>query len=293
MYRLMRYIEEFLAGHKKSIVMLLILIAVTGGLLGIRYYKSTREDPNFCATCHMMQESFRSWEKSEHRDVICQKCHRLTLLEQNKLLVAYVVKGYTAPQEQTHGRVAPWRTCRACHMQEAQQGSVSMRKSYGHARHVFMEGIDCIKCHSSKLHNFEPDERACITCHTDRLVHGLGMEGLSCLKCHSYGEDSPKMISEDKCRRCHTDVSTGGPMARIHCNECHKPHEVIKMTNADCMGNCHGNEARVGQHGLHLEKTDMGCIDCHRAHDWVVGKKEAPSLCNRCHALKDPMTFIF
>ncbi len=114
----------------------------------------------------------------------------MTMLEQNRLLVAYVMTGYTSPSEEKHGRVAPWQTCRGCHLDEAQQGSVSMRKSFGHARHVFMENIECLKCHSGDQHNFGPDEGACVDCHADRLVHGLGMEGLSCLKCHSYGEET-------------------------------------------------------------------------------------------------------
>jgi nitrate/TMAO reductase-like tetraheme cytochrome c subunit len=294
MFRIVHFIEEFLAEHKGAILVLLLLIAITGGILGHRYYKDTRENPEFCATCHMMQESFRSWELSAHRDIICQHCHRMSMLEQNKLLITYVMTGYTSPQEETHGRVEPWKSCRDCHMQEARQGSMTMRKSHGHARHVFMENIDCLECHDTDLHNFGPDEQACKKCHEDRLVHGLGMEGLECLNCHSYAEETVDTVSDEKCLVCHKDIPRKGfPMAQMHCFDCHKPHVQLKLKSADCLGQCHGNESRVGQHGLHMRETELECLDCHKSHHWEVGKKEAPGLCDRCHRMKDPNTFIY
>lgn len=293
MQKVIEFIEEFLREHRKSIIVLLLLVSITGGLLGLRYYKKIRTDPDFCATCHMMQESYKGWQLSSHRDIICQKCHRLSLSEQNKLLMTYVITGYTEPREQAHGKVEPWNSCRECHLLTAQQGSVSMRKSYGHARHVFMQEIDCADCHSAQLHNFAPDEKSCQNCHEDKLVHGLGMAGLTCLNCHSFGAETARMVSDKKCFGCHEEMPRAGPMASFHCFACHKPHGKIQLTNADCLGNCHGNEATVGQHGLHMEKTELGCLDCHKAHSWTVGEKEAPGLCDRCHATKDPRTFIY
>jgi len=293
MSRLMQFMDEFLAEHRGKIIVLLLLIAIIGGILGFRYYKDTQENPQFCATCHLMQDSFQSWERSVHRDIICQRCHKMSMLEQNRLLITYVLTGYTSPQKEKHGRVAPWNSCKECHMQAVEQGSVSMRKSHGHARHVFMEGIECLECHDTDLHNFGPNEKACKRCHEDKLVHGLGMEGLACLNCHSYGEDTTETVSDSKCMECHKDIPRKGyPMAQMHCFQCHKPHAKLKFTNDDCLGNCHGNEARVGQHGEHL-KRNLGCLDCHKAHTWAVGKKEARGLCNRCHRMKDPNTFIY
>ena len=294
MLRIVHLIEEFLAGHRSAILLLLLLVAIVGGILGFRYYKDISENPEFCATCHMMQDSFRSWEISRHNDIICQRCHKMSLLEQNKLLIKYVMTGYTSPQEEVHGRVEPWKSCKGCHFEEAKQGSITMRKSHGHARHVFMENIECMECHYTDLHNFGPNEQACSGCHTDRLVHGLGMEGLACLNCHSYAEETPEIVSDRKCLRCHKDIPREAlPMSRMHCFQCHKPHAKIKLTSDDCMGNCHGGEARVGQHGFHMEKTELQCLDCHKAHVWRVGKAEAPNLCNRCHPIKDPQTFIY
>jgi len=289
--------ERFFYENRAAIVLLLILISLIGGVLGYRYFKYTKNDPSFCATCHIMQESFKSWERSKHGDIICQRCHRMSILEQNRLLMLYVARGYTSPKGrglgQTHGKIEPWRACRDCHLGEALQGSISLRNSFGHARHVFMQNLECMNCHSGELHNFMPNERACSNCHKDKLVHGLGMEGLSCLRCHSFGERAPTLVSSQRCRGCHTKMPRTGPMASFECFQCHKPHGKIKLTSADCLGSCHGNEAMVGQHGLHINRAKLECLYCHKAHTWRVGKTEAKILCQRCHELRDPMRFIY
>jgi len=284
----MRFIEE----NQKAIVILLLLVSIIGGVAGLRYYKHTREDPEFCISCHMMKEAFKSWQMSKHRDFTCQTCHTMSILEQNRMLIAYVIKGGSSIKQQ-HGRVSPWNTCRGCHLSDAEQGSLTLNKSYGHAKHVFMQKISCSKCHTGSLHNFLPDEQACSECHADKLIHGMGMEGLSCLKCHSYSEKAPKMVSKERCIHCHKDMPAKGIMSSLNCFDCHHPHGKIKPSNQDCLKNCHGNEAKVGQHNLHLTKAGLKCQDCHKAHVWSVGKKEARQLCSRCHKLKNPETFIY
>ncbi len=293
MRRLFGFCGRFFEERKGTIVLLLLVVSLIGVVSGWRYMKYTRSDPQFCATCHVLQESFVGWEKSSHRDIICQECHRMSVLEQNRLLMVYVLKGYTAPAEHAHGRLKPWKSCRGCHIDAVKQGAITLRASYGHARHVFMENIECMRCHSPQGHDFKPDERACGGCHADRLVHGLGMEGLSCLKCHSYGEKTSRPVSSERCMGCHKDIPRSGPMAGLRCLECHKPHGKIKLQSADCLGQCHGNEASVGQHGIHMKKTGIACLDCHKAHKWTVGPKEAKRLCARCHPLRDPRSFIY
>jgi len=285
---------NFFEENQKSIVFLLLLLSVVGAVVGYRYYEHTREDPEFCASCHLMQEAFKTWQMSKHRDLQCQTCHAMSLLEQNRLFVSFVVQGEKSIK-QAHGRIEPWNACKGCHITEAAQGSITLRKSYGHAQHVFMQRINCSKCHTGggNLHAFAPNEKACSGCHTDKMIHGMGMEGLSCLKCHSYGEKVPKMTSNERCLTCHKNLPLVGTMSSLKCFDCHHPHGRLKPLSRDCLKMCHGNEARVGQHDLHMKKTDMECLDCHKAHKWSVGKKEAKNLCNRCHKLKDPATFIY
>ncbi len=284
---------SFIEENQKAIVFLLLLLTILGGVVGFRYYRYTKEDPQFCTKCHMMQEAFKTWQLSKHRDFPCQRCHQISMLEQNKMLISYVVKGTETTTKQTHGRISPWNSCKDCHLSEVSQGSVTLSNSYGHARHVFMQHISCSNCHTGSSHTFAPNEQACSGCHREKVIHGMGMEGLSCLKCHSYGEKAPEMINMNRCLTCHKDIPSKGTMSSLKCFDCHHPHGKIKPSSRDCLKACHGSEARVGQHNLHLIKAALVCLDCHKAHRWTIGKKEARELCSRCHALKDPATFIY
>jgi len=293
MLRLLEALERWLGKHKALVLALLVGVAVLGAGVGWRYWRYTQNSPEFCATCHMMQESFRSWQRSRHWDVRCQQCHQMGAVELNRLLVAYVLRGATAPQRQLHGRAAPWQACRGCHVQDIQQGSISLRRSYGHARHVFMENLGCQRCHSGSMHGFTPNQEACRRCHRDRLVHGLGMEGLQCLNCHSYGEEAPKMVSSGRCRDCHQGLPTQGVMAQLNCFDCHYPHGRISPRSQDCLRACHGNEVEVGQHRRHIQQVGLQCLSCHKAHHWRIGQRQARGLCDRCHPMKDPRSFIY
>ncbi len=284
--------RTFFSEHYRSIVVLLLLITIIGGVVGYRYYRHTREDPEFCLSCHMMQEAVKNWQMSKHRDFTCQVCHSMNIFEQNRMLVAYVVKGMKTTK-QMHGRVSPWNTCKECHLSEVAQGSKTLSNSYGHARHVFMQQIGCNKCHSGEQHTFTPSEQACSGCHTDKLIHGMGMEGLSCLNCHSYSEKEPQLISKERCLRCHKDYPQTGIMASLQCFDCHHPHGKIKPSSQDCLKSCHGSESKVGQHNLHMTRAKLQCLDCHKAHRWEVGPEEAKKLCTRCHGYKNPDSFIY
>ncbi len=270
----------------------IVIVAILGIMVGYRYYRYSQEDPQYCASCHLMKEAFTEWQKGRHRDIVCQRCHQLSILEQNQLLVAYVVKGGKQRFSQTHGRKKPWNACKKCHIEEVAQGSITLNKSYGHALHVFMQQIECRTCHKGTVHDFHPNEKACQGCHKDRGVHGIGMEAFSCLKCHSFSEKTPSMIPRDRCIKCHSHIPKTGPMSNLLCHECHKPHGQIKPTSNVCISECHSNEASVGQHGLHI-KVGLDCLYCHKPHSWRVGKQKARIICTKCHQYKEPEVFIY
>ncbi len=277
---------------RPAILLIILLVCLILILKGYKYYEYTKTDPEFCNTCHLVEEGVRTWRLSKHSNLICQRCHVLTLIEENRLLLAFAIKG-SWRVKQTHGSIKPWEGCLDCHVQDASQGSVSLRTSYGHARHVFMQDIKCNACHRGDIHDFRADSKKCQTCHKDKLVHGMGMAGLYCLNCHRFGETKPKMVSQERCFECHKTIPTKGVMSGVKCFDCHKPHGQLKMESKDCLGTCHGNETRVGQHGKHLALGKLQCIDCHKPHTWVIKKENAPGLCDRCHPLRDPMTFIY
>lgn len=282
-------IIRFIESAKPIVILLIAVVVVMGAVTGYKYYQYTESDPRYCELCHIMKEPIKSWQKSAHRDAVCQRCHSMNLLEQNRLLLGYVVQGGTSLPPQKHGRVTPWDSCTSCHLDEAAQGSITLRKSYGHARHVFMEKIDCSKCHTAALHNFTPDEKNCLVCHTDKGVHGMGMESFACLSCHIYGE-APSMPKKERCVTCHKDIPASGFMSKVDCRNCHKPHGKIKPTANDCLSSCHTNQDTIGRHDRHLH---ISCLECHKAHTWKVGQELALSLCSKCHEYRDPLSFIF
>lgn len=282
-----------LVDHLKGFVLAaIVIVAILGAMVGYRYYRYTQDEPQYCASCHMMKEAFLEWQKGKHRDVVCQQCHHLSMIEQNQLLVAFVVSGNNRPFSQTHGREKPWKACKKCHMDEMSQAAILLNKSYGHVKHIFMEKIDCNVCHQGTVHDFHPDENACKKCHQNKGVHGMGMEAFSCLKCHLFSENTPSIIPNDKCIKCHNDIPQKGIMAGLLCQQCHKPHGKIKSASSTCAINCHRNEASVGQHGFHLKKG-LNCTDCHEPHSWIIGDKKAATLCSKCHFYKDPSLFIY
>jgi len=57
----MKGFEQFLRENKGPLSFLIILIAVIGAAAGFKYYKYTQENPQFCSSCHLMQEAFKSW----------------------------------------------------------------------------------------------------------------------------------------------------------------------------------------------------------------------------------------
>jgi len=271
-----------------------VLIPLALGVIGLiifnghKLYQFTQKNPQYCQMCHVIKEPVLAWEKSAHRNIICQDCHSMDILSQNKLLLAYIVARDKSSIKQEHGLEKPWDGCKACHLDTASQGGVTVRKSYGHARHVFMEKIACKECHTGDKHNFTPDEKKCLKCHADKGVHGMGMESFACLSCHVYGEKT-SMPQKKKCLVCHNQIPAQGTMSALECQRCHKPHGKLKPADKECLV-CHANQSSIGRHDKHM---NISCLTCHIAHIWRVGAKQAKTLCGKCHAYRDPGSFIF
>lgn len=104
---------------------------------------------------------------------------------------------------------------------------------------MFIEQIQCSKCHSREAHKFLPGERFCLECHKEKVVHGFGMEDMACLDCHIYKADAKGVDSKDlkptraKCLECHksgakVNFPKDGAM-KFDCYQCHKPHVKAKV----------------------------------------------------------------
>lgn len=271
-------------------ILIPVALAVIALILvnGYKTYQFVDKDPQYCQLCHVVEEAHREWRVSGHRDYVCQSCHSMNLISQNKLLLAYIFTWDHSEIRHEHAREKPWANCSQCHLDVARQGGVGLRKSYGHARHVFMEGLSCRECHDGETHNFYPDEQRCFNCHQDKGVHGLGMESFACLVCHSFGETASPPTKES-CITCHKDIPDRGTMSNLECHSCHQPHGDIRPTEAACVA-CHANQDSIGRHDRHV---GISCLKCHHAHTWRVGPELARELCVECHDYRDPMGFIF
>jgi cytochrome c nitrite reductase small subunit len=242
-------------------------------VLAVRYYEYIQKNPEFCSSCHLMEEAYTSWKLSGHRNIVCQDCHKLGMIEQNRLLIKFVLTTDRKTRE-PHGNETPWKVCTTCHWDEAAQGSLMVNKSTGHARHVFRETLACKGCHSRKVHAFRPDRGACLRCHQGWEIHGAGgagMEEISCLRCHAFSSKKQEAFIPDRnhCLSCHRKSLKSSfpdrvPMARLNCYECHKPHVRNKPNDEDCL-RCHTPEV-LNLKPVHT--TGKHCTSCHVPHRW-------------------------
>lgn len=278
--------------HFSALLILLVVFSFAGLAIGLRYSSYIKNAPEYCNNCHTMKESFAGWRNSDHKTVTCQQCHQLGVIEQNMLLVKYIIYG---PEKvpQKHGKKLPWENCGGCHWEQKAQGGDHPEESYGHYRHNF---IQCFNCHPYQDHNFPPDTEACRRCHKEKTVHGAGMEGLTCVSCHIFslreGTEKNRIIpTRHRCMKCHENALKDSfpetaPMGRLECFECHKPHGDIKPNDALCVA-CHGKDLKNNGHLAHKATP---CGKCHKAHLWKA--EDTGKLCSSCHSGRSPEAFL-
>ena len=321
-------LKEPISLKAKLLIIALILVIVSGGgFVSYKFYDFTQNNPKFCVGCHLMQPAYDTWAQSEHKSLNCHDCHHLTVPEQNQLLISFVLHRPTQVPERHKGQVIVSSSyCNRCHTEGKAK---RINKSLFHAKHVYMEQIECTECHGevkadkSGLHHFLPTEKFCTKCHKGKQVHGEGMGGLACINCHT---DRTKDLKPGrlKCLYCHSrdesikkqlkeeatmDVRFFAPDAptikkaikivfdekapmQFYCYECHKPHTPgkVKPHSEDCL-RCHTGVTKIGKHKVHLN-MDMQCKDCHKPHVWRVTEASAKKDCVACHEYRSPRAFF-
>lgn len=308
----------------KIIIASLLLLIIAGiGIGAYKFYDYTQTDPRFCISCHLMKPAFQAWQKSEHQKINCHECHHLSIPEQNRLLISFILhRPTTVPPR--HGKIiVPWKSCASYHIEVSQQypEAPKINRSALHAKHFFMEQIECVKCHGYIVHRFTAEEKFCLKCHQSKVVYGKGMENLPCLNCHT---DRTKDLRPDrgKCLFCHDSekirkeliaggtidirhyplspeiikrtrkikITSDAPM-QFYCYECHKLHTKARPDWGECL-NCHRNISEIGQHKMHVNVMKMKCKECHKPHIWRVTEVQAKKDCTRCHEYREPKRFI-
>jgi nitrate reductase cytochrome c-type subunit len=310
---------------RARIIIIAVLILFTLGSLFTAYKINDyfENDPKACSACHVHDAANLAWSTSVHHGLNCHECHHSTKLDQMRQLYNFVVLGHNKVSPR-HGEViVPWKTCFSCHWDKSDKApdAPSIANSRYHAKHVFMEKIECTKCHGYRTHQFSLEERYCLTCHTDKEVHGTGMEKLACLNCHT---DRTKDLKPGvkKCLFCHgaekyrkelladatldvthfkpdektirraikIDRPENGPM-QFNCYECHKPHKSARPDWGNCLS-CHKNIMAIGKHKIHVQDTVMKCKQCHKPHVWKITDEQAKKTCVECHEYRAPKAFL-
>lgn len=321
-----------LSSKMKTVLLVLLSIMVIGGTVGAYFiYDYTQNNPNSCVVaCHLMQPAFDSWALSVHKQLNCHDCHHLSLLEQNMLLISFIVKQTKTVPARHGSTIVASKYCIECHVKgNEKRGKAPMIKdSPYHTRHIAAK-IECTQCHGEVgpdkqgVHRFLPTEKFCAKCHKEKEVHGNGMGNLACLNCHTDRTTNLKP-GRKKCLFCHStddsirkqlvedgtmDVKNFTPDAAIikkatkivynekspmqfYCYECHKPHIAgkVKPKMEDCI-RCHEKIRGIGKHETHLG-MDMKCTDCHKKHVWKVTDASARKDCVKCHEYRSPKAFL-
>ena len=322
--RVMTWFNEGISARARIMLITFALLFFVGmGLVGYKINDYFEHDPDACMMCHVHDDANKAWAKSAHKTVNCHECHHSTKKEQVVQMYRFAVLGQKTVSPRHGAVIVAWKICIQCHWERNDHypNAPLVNRSRYHAKHVFIEQIECAKCHGYITHQFLPEERFCLKCHQDKEVHGTGMEKLACLNCHT---DRTKDLKPGrmKCLFCHggeqvrkqliadgtIDVKYFQPSQQLirkatkieapndapmqfYCYVCHKPHAKVKPDMGDCI-KCHKVEPGVGKHDLHIKTMNMKCMDCHKPHVWRITAAQAKKDCVKCHEYKDPKKFI-
>ncbi|HKN18206.1 MAG TPA: cytochrome c3 family protein, partial [Dissulfurispiraceae bacterium] len=198
--------EGISARTKKILVLIAFLFIVAMGITGYEINDYFENNPNSCTMCHVHDAAQKAWAASVHKGVGCHQCHHANKKDQIYQMYKFAVLGQRAVTPRHGAIIVAWKVCEKCHWEKDPNFPKAplVNKSRFHAKHVFIEQIECVKCHGFVTHQFVPEERFCVKCHKDREVHGTGMEKLACINCHTDRTVDLKP-NRKKCLFCHGD----------------------------------------------------------------------------------------
>jgi cytochrome c nitrite reductase small subunit len=156
---------------KKRIVVIAVVLGVVviGGVGAVGFWQY-HEQPQFCATCHIMDPYLESWQASDlgahahaEYDVTCLECHEPTVEEQVNELVVYLQGDYEIPLRELK---YPMEECLQCHehgtYEEIVETTADLVETVGANPHASHYGeMECRLCH--KMH--KESEDYCAQCH--------------------------------------------------------------------------------------------------------------------------------
>ncbi len=127
------------------------LIIAVAGMLAIGGGYVYAESPQFCGSCHAMDQVFMTWKDSNHKQLACTECH----LPNRNLAVKLVAKAQTGINDvyhevlrdypasiklSTQGKAYLADNCLRCHQSTVENTGMAAG------------GQDCGKCHRGLVH---------------------------------------------------------------------------------------------------------------------------------------------
>ncbi|MEZ4474395.1 MAG: NapC/NirT family cytochrome c [bacterium] len=283
-------LRAFVKRHKKGLLITGAVLLVTGSFAGWKTWDYIQNDPNFCTSCHLMDDAFDRWKHSPHAQVNCHTCHPGDIASNLHQLWVQLTK---QPKEVKKHAEVPAKICGQCHLADDDRWP-QVAATSGHRVHWVEKKIECVECHAPAVHTFIPTDQMCARCHPTQVVGLTAMEQVHCAKCHDFLADSsrPLVAGEDRCMECHAG-SVGGPTApvwhdQVGCIGCHPVHDGATGTVAadpaagptrDREGravpcaDCHTEEAALAMPAAHE------CQACHEPHAVPAGE----AVCRDCH----------
>jgi len=271
--------------NRKTLVIILFVAVLALALPSYMSYEYIENDPEFCISCHLMQEPFNLWKASAMHSVTCHNCHQQSVMDSMNLLYQTVLFN---PQNLTKHAIVPIGACEKCHT----NGDISIRQitdEIGHKVHHEKANISCLDCHSKSLHLFTPSSSICTDCHKEKLLTS-GMQ-IHCTSCHQYTvKDKESLLpSRVECTSCHVakeEIVMAIPTqahVNTECSTCHKPHN--QSTPIACVS-CHedvlespAREDVLPNNHLDPAHLQLSCQECHIPHT----SEEVRAICTDCH----------
>jgi len=296
-----------------AIAMVVVLFAgfMTAAIFGYRTWDFVENDNDFCLGCHLMEAPFELVGESAHRDMGCKACHHPTLVDRTMMGLSQVINN---PDSLTVHAEVENEACASCHVYGDPDQWTLIARSRGHRVHFEsddpdLDGLMCVECHSTSVHQFTSTDETCRDCHEDNDIVMAGMNDVEmhCASCHAFNAplesipaDDPLAPSpegalvgvlspkEGDCLSCHTmRTMVTLPEDDPHegaCGRCHNPH--TQETSGEAVATC----TSAGCHDAPLEEestfhagldeaTLAACNDCHQAHDFHSDGQD----CVACH----------
>lgn len=121
------------------------------GMLAAGFGYAYAEKPQFCGSCHSMEQPYATWQASNHKQIYCTECH----LPNNGLAAKVVAKAQTGMNDVYHETLRDYPATIAVTAQGKQvlaDNCLRCHKSTVENTGMAEGGADCTKCHRGLVH---------------------------------------------------------------------------------------------------------------------------------------------